>query len=128
MDKPRLPKVLIADDNYASRLSLRLELEDADFEVVEAEDGTGALELLAGQPFDAVVTDIWMPGHDGVEIVKAIARTQPETVIFAITGGGPGMTIASASTLAKVWGAAMVYVKPFDVRDLVTELRARVRA
>ena len=119
-------KILIADDNLASRVSLRLELQDSDFDVVEAEDGNHALKLLGEQPFDAVVTDIWMPGHDGIEIVKSIATSQPQAVVFAITGGGPGMSIASATTLAKVWGAAAVYIKPFDVRDLVSDLRSRL--
>lgn len=119
-------KVLIADDNLASRVSLRLELRDSGFDVVEAEDGAHALALLGEQSFDAVVTDIWMPGRDGIEIVKSIAATQPQAVIFAITGGGPGMSIASAATLAKVWGAKAVYIKPFDVRDLVTNLRSSV--
>jgi two-component system, chemotaxis family, chemotaxis protein CheY len=120
------PKVLIADDSAPSRLSLKLELHDRGFQVVEAVDGDEALALARQQPFSAVVTDIWMPGQDGVEIVKAISKSQPEAVIFAITGGGPGMSIASATTLARVWGATAVYVKPFDVRDLVTDLRARL--
>jgi len=126
MDKPSRQKILVADDNSASRLSLRLELEDCGFDVIEAADGDSALSILGTQSFHAIITDIWMPGRDGVEIVKAITGTQPDAVIFAITGGGPGMSIASASTLAKVWGATMVYIKPFDVRELVVDLQARL--
>ncbi len=126
MDVLSRQKVLVADDNAASRLSLRLEFEDSGFEVIEAADGDIALSILATQSFHAVVTDIWMPGRDGVDIVKVIAARQPDAVIVAITGGGPGMSIASATTLAKVWGATLVYIKPFDVRDLVADLQSRL--
>lgn len=117
-------RVLIADDSAANRLALRLELTDQGFEVVEADDGKAAIALLGQQPFDAVVTDVWMPGADGIAVVQAIHRLAPGIVVFVITGGGPGLSIASAAALAEVWGANRVYVKPFDVRVMVRDLLA----
>ena len=116
--------ILIADDSAANRLSLRLELLDHGFGVEEAEDGTVAITKLAESKFDAVVTDVWMPGADGIAVVQAIRNEAPGVPVFVITGGGPGLSIASAAALAEVWGAQKVYVKPFDVRILVKELSA----
>ncbi len=117
-------RVLIADDSSANRLALRLELVDQGFEVEEASDGAEAIAQLQAGKFAAIVTDVWMPGADGIEVVKAIQRLDADLPVFVITGGGPGLSIASAAALAQVWGANKVFVKPFDVRELVAEIRA----
>ena len=70
------------------------------------------------------MTDIWMPGTDGIAVVQAIRTMAPGIPVFVITGGGPGLSIASAAALAEVWGAQKVFIKPFDVRILVEELKA----
>ena len=119
-------RVLVADDSAANRLALRLELEDRGFAVDEAKDGTEAIAMLAERSYEAVVTDVWMPGADGIAVVQAINRSAPGVPVFVITGGGPGLSIASAAALAEVWGAENVYVKPFDVRILVSELEQRL--
>jgi CheY-like chemotaxis protein len=120
------PIVLVADDSAANRLALRLELIDQGLRVEEAADGTEAIERLKARRYAAVVTDVWMPGADGIEVVQAIRAIDSDVPVFVITGGGPGLSIASAAALAEVWGAERVYVKPFDVRDLVSELKALV--
>jgi len=119
-------RILVVDDSAANRLALRLELLDRGFAVEEAGDGKAAIALLKAGGFDAVVTDVWMPEADGIAVVRAMQQDQPELPVFVITGGGPGLSIASASALAEVWGAEKVYVKPFDVRVLVDELAARL--
>jgi len=120
--------ILIADDSAANRLTLKLELTDRGFAVEEAVDGTDAIAKLGTQKFTAVVTDVWMPGADGIQVVQAIRKVDAEIPVFVITGGGPGLSIASAAALAQVWGARKVYVKPFDVRELVTDLSAELTA
>jgi CheY-like chemotaxis protein len=118
------PVVLIADDSAANRHTLKLELTDRGLGVEEASDGTDAIAKLAGRKYAAVVTDVWMPGADGIQVVQAIRKVDGEIPVFVITGGGPGLSIASAAALAEVWGARKVYVKPFDVRELATDLEA----
>lgn len=126
MAEPAAPnrRILVADDSAANRLALRLELTDRGFAVDEAEDGEAAIAALRRTGYDAVVTDIWMPGADGIAVVQAIRKLSPRSAVFVITGGGPGLSIASASALAEVWGAHRVYVKPFDVRVLAGEIEA----
>jgi len=117
-----MARILIADDSAANRLSLKLELDDRGHTVVEAANGTEALALLQDGSYAAVVTDIWMPGADGIAVVQAIRRIDADVAVFVVTGGGAGLSIASAATLAQVWGARQVFVKPFDIRDLVGRL------
>ena len=116
--------VLIADDSAANRLTLKLELLDQGFGVDEANDGTDAIAKLGDRKYAAVVTDVWMPGADGIQVVQAIRKVDAEVPVFVITGGGPGLSIASASALAQVWGARKIYVKPFDVRELAVDRKA----
>src|SRR6218665_365281 len=116
--------ILVADDSAANRLALRLELLDQGFSVDEAEDGKAAIAMLGHTRYDAVITDVWMPGADGIAVVQAIRKQAPGVPVFVITGGGPGLSIASAAALAEGWGAQKGYVKPFDVRILVAELEA----
>lgn len=121
------PCILIADDSAANRLALRLELLGRGFAVEEAADGEAALTLLEVHRFDAVVTDVWMPGADGIAVVQAIQSRAPNMPVFVVTGGGPGLSIAGAAALAEVWGAQRVYIKPFDVRELVADLTAALQ-
>lgn len=119
--------ILVADDSAANRLALRLELVGHGFVVEEAADGEAALALLEAHRFDAVVTDVWMPGADGIAVVQAIQSRAPSMPVFVVTGGGPGLSIAGATALAEVWGAQRVYIKPFDVRELAADLTAALQ-
>ena len=117
-------RILVIDDVATIRESLRLSLEGAGYAVAEAADGQAGLDLLAQQPFDAVVTDLWMPGVDGIALLKRVRRERPELKVIAISGGGPAMTLDLSATLAQVWGAEAVLYKPFDNATLVTRLDA----
>lgn len=119
-----VPRVLIADASADTRLPLRRALDAAGFAVTEAGNGVEAITALSGHPFDVVVTELWMPGADGIAVIQAMRRIASEVAIFVVTGGGPGLSIASAATLAQVWGARKVYVRPFDLDDLIGEIAA----
>jgi CheY-like chemotaxis protein len=74
-----MPRVLIADDEPYTRLSLSIILHRAHFEVVEADNGKDALQLVLEahqnqQPFDLVILDHLMPGKTGVEVIETIKK------------------------------------------------------
>lgn len=117
-------RVLVIDDVASIRESLRISLEASGYTVEEAADGEAGLERLAATELDAVVTDLWMPHLDGIELLKRVRRERPELKVIVISGGGPAMPLELSATLAQVWGADAVLYKPFDNRVLVVRLNA----
>ena len=118
------PKVLVIDDMKGVRESLRAALTAADFDVTTANNGREGLAALTAAVFDIVVTDIWMPEVDGLNVIKQIRAKHPGLRVFAMTGGGPRLTIEAASSIAEVWGAERVFVKPFDEAALIAAVKA----
>ena len=70
-------RILIVDDDQAVRMAIRVLLEHEGFEVVVAESGRRAIEAVDGAAFDLVIVDIFMPGMDGLETIKAFHRCAP---------------------------------------------------
>ena len=68
-----MAKVLVVDDDPATRLTVQRFLHDAGYNVVVATDGDEALKLYRVAPADAVLTDIVMPGKEGMETIPAAA-------------------------------------------------------
>lgn len=113
------PVILVADDVSSVRDSVAMALVEAGCEVVTASNGHEACRALRQRTFDAIVCDLWMPGESGIQVLKFATVECPGTRIVAITGGGPGITMEGAASLAEVWGAEKIFLKPFDERQLV---------
>lgn len=118
-NEPRKRRVLVIDDTDGVRESLRIALDDAGYDVATAADGERGLEALAEGAFEVVVTDLWMPKVDGLNLIKRIRNDRPDLRVFAITGGGPTLPIETAGSLAEIWGAERVFIKPFDETLLI---------
>lgn len=88
--------LLLVDDEAAIRTVLGLLLEDMGYAVTLAESGEAALELLEAVAPAIVVTDVRMPGMDGLALLKAIKQALPETEVIMLTGHGD-MNLAVAS-------------------------------
>lgn len=78
-------KVLIIDDDPGIRKVMALTLEDAGYQVIGAQDGESGIRLCAEQSPDAVITDIRMPGIDGLEVLKRIKKLDPDMEVIVIT-------------------------------------------
>ena len=115
-------RVLVVDDVMTVRESLAMALAGAGFEVTAAANGKEALERLAEADFDVLVTDMWMPEMDGLKLLKEIRGRKPDMRIFGVTGGGPRLTIEAMSSLAEIWGAEKVFLKPFDEDELIAAI------
>ena len=118
-----MKRILLVDDVPAVRLSIRAALEAVGYQVQEAGDGREALDLLDSQAVDLIVTDLWMPNLDGVELLKRLRATNANIKVIAISGGGMRKPIDVSAALAQTWGADAVLYKPFDNDDLVAEIR-----
>lgn len=110
-------RMLVVDDKE-NFLALFRRIAPADLEVVCASDGTKALELLSHGRFDVVVTDIRMPGADGMTVLRKIREAGMDVEVILMTAYG---TIADAVRAMK-YGAADYLTKPFDPDDAVSAI------
>src|SRR5512133_4323325 len=106
------PRVLVVDDKENLRKLLARILGETS-EVATAEDGSRAIALLATQHFDAIVTDLRMPGADGFEVLRAAKARSPETEVIMMTAYA---TVPDAVEAMKQ-GAFDYLAKPFDPDD-----------
>jgi len=123
-----MAKILVIDDEEHIRIVLKEVLERAGYDVCVAPDGKEGLEMLAEQGADLVITDVIMPGIDGVATVQKIRKKFVNTRIIVISGGGnvapleyePG-AIATNAYLesARNAGADRTMTKPFDRQELI---------
>lgn len=113
-----MSKILIVDDEKAVRETLREMLEYEGYEVMDADSGSHALNLLTQQSFDVVLCDIKMPGMDGMELLDKILQNYDIPVIM-ISGHG---TIDTAVEAIKK-GAFDFIIKPFDLNRLLISIR-----
>jgi CheY-like chemotaxis protein len=110
------PYVLVVDDDDAVRDSLQCLLASLDYEVATAKDAAEALDKMAQRPADIVLTDIYMVGGDGYELIAALRQKHRQTLVAAMSGGHPAYdTLAFANRL----GADVVINKPFREAQLI---------
>jgi two-component system cell cycle response regulator CpdR len=116
-----MAKILLAEDDDSMRSFLAKALERAGHEVTACQDGEEGLESLekAGDDvFDLLLTDIVMPGLDGIELARRAAEIDPSLKIMFITGFAAVALTAGASAPQD----AKVLSKPFHLRQLVDEV------
>jgi DNA-binding NtrC family response regulator len=116
-----MPKhmVLIVDDEAIVRESIKVWLNDANYEVATAESGEEALEMMKKQDFGVVVLDVRLPGKTGLEILKEVKAMKPEIKSIIITAYPSEET----TTEAKKLGAIDYLIKPFAPDDLERLIR-----
>ena len=114
-----MASILIIDDEPAVLGVLRQVLERAGHVVTEAGDGHSALNEYLDQPADLVITDIIMPGMDGIEFLVQVKETFPDARILAMSGGG---LLSSERVLkdASFLGADDILHKPFSTAQILS--------
>jgi len=112
------PLALIVDDDLAYRLFMRQFLELAGFEVILESNGRLALRQLEEHPVTLLVTDLFMPEIEGLELIEMVRRAFPAIRIVAVSGGGP-QGDDGYLRIAKLFGAHAILHKPFSGGELV---------
>jgi len=110
-----IPTILFVDDEQPILDGLRRKLmqQEDDWQMLFANSGTAALEILAAQPVDVVIADMRMPGMDGAALLDEVRRNYPATARFILSG------FSERETTYRVLGPAHQYfVKPCDTGQL----------
>ncbi len=115
-DRTHQTHIFVVDDEPDVRLQLAREISDRGHEVVAVTDSAQAIEEMDRGNFDVVLTDLRMPGMDGMALTKWIKRTRPDTNVIVMTGYA---SLESAATAIHL-GAFDYLLKPFGEMDLIT--------
>lgn len=122
---PKPLVIVVVDDVEEIRHLVAHWLEELGHTVRTASTGREVLQLIREHAIDLVITDLVMPGIDGLDTILAVNRLSPTTRILAISGGGRNLPTAAGLRLAKGVGADGVLPKPF-VRSQLLEAVERV--
>ncbi len=115
MENSENASVLVVDDEAAIRYSVSKTLQRVGYTVREAVSGEDALEIIRAEPFDVVLTDIRMPpGLDGVELIRRIKDTDPDTIVILMTAYPSLPTAVEGLRL----GAHDYLIKPSSSQDI----------
>ena len=120
---PYKGKVYVIDDDSAMRDSLNFLLESADFSVMLFETAQNFLDVLPGLAFGCVVSDVRMPGVDGIELLKRMKAGHSVFPILIMTGHGDVPLAVEAMKL----GAVDFLEKPFEDDRLIGMIDAAIR-
>ncbi len=127
-----MANILLAEDDESMRKFLAMALERAGHKVTATHDGLEALAQLGipEKPFDLLLTDIVMPGMDGIELAQKATKARPELKVMFITGfaavamGQKGQKDPAAPTP----NTPRVLSKPFHLNDLVEQVESLLKA
>jgi len=111
-------RILVIEDDDSVRKLIRRILEGAGYTVLEAPDGVQGVQVYREQHPDLVLTDIFMPGKEGLETILELGLLDPEVRIIAVSGGG-NMGILNPLPMAAKLGALRTLSKPFSGKELV---------
>lgn len=113
--KMRQMKILIVEDDPGVRLGLSFTLESNGYRIATAENGIEGIKLFEDEGFDIVITDLRLPGADGIKVLKSIRNISPDTGVIIITA----FADVKNAVEAMKEGAYDYISKPFDSDELL---------
>ena len=123
MPQDQPTRILLAEDDDSLRGFLSRALERAGYQVTACPDGETAVEAL-DQAYDVLLTDIVMPGIDGIEVARVAAARQPGLRIMFITG----FAAVALSAGDRAPAGSKVLSKPVHLREIVAEVERMIAA
>lgn len=118
----RRPTVLVVDDDITLNVSIVFLLEQMGMKGLRALDAEEALEIIGKNEVDAVISDVNMPGMNGIELLRNIKQSRRETPVIIMSGDADRWTKDEAFRA----GACAVLEKPFDNSMLLYTLRIAI--
>ncbi len=112
--------ILVVDDYGEDRLLYRVILEKENYSVTEADSAEEALKILKEKKFDVVITDIMMPGMDGIELTKRISKKYKNTEVIGLSIYNNKFTAMDAIK----YGASSYVIKPFTKEELKISVKS----
>jgi DNA-binding response OmpR family regulator len=122
MQKGRMPRVLVVDEqaNQARMMAIGLRVEG--FDVETAESSAQALERLAAQPFDLALVDLMLPGTNGIQLARLARERHPGTRVVLMSA----YHLSERQLTRADCGAAGFVPKPLDLTEVAQFLRSKV--
>lgn len=120
-------EILLVEDDDLSARTLRALLAPDGHQIEVVGDGRRALERLDERDYDVLITDIYMPSMDGIELLRTLRRRPRLPAIVAISGGGRTVRVDYLD-LAERLGAQVVLRKPFTRRVLCDAIESALDA
>lgn len=114
-----MEKILVVDDEKSLREVMSIMLKRAGYSVTEAADGEEAIGQVSRDIFDLVITDLRMPKADGMDVLKAVKSSSPDTVVLVVTA----FATADSAVEAMKHGAYDYLTKPFQVDEVQLIIR-----
>ena len=118
-----MKRILVVEDEAAIREMVALNLKRAGWDVLEAPSAERALELLHGEPCDAALLDIMLPGMYGLSLCETIRRDNADIGIIIVSAKGQEQDKIRGLSI----GADDYITKPFSVSELIARVEALVR-
>ena len=115
-------RVLLAEDDRIVRIPVRDALKAAGFAVTDCADGSAALRLAEAEAYDIVLSDVRLPGMDGIALFRRVRQVQPDVAVLLMTAHAD----AEDAVAVMREGARDYIVKPFEIEELILRI-GRVR-
>ncbi|MGH2395004.1 MAG: response regulator, partial [Candidatus Limnocylindria bacterium] len=113
----------LVDQQHKQPQDISHVLEALGHSAVVLTDGAAAIERLRDERFDAVFTDLAMPGVSGWQVARAVKDRSPEVPVFVVTGFGVELSAEERRTN----GVTAIFSKPLNIEDLVQAIAQVVR-
>lgn len=120
-----MKRVLLIEDDADQRELLKTVLSKAGYDVTEAPDGEEGLRLFYQNPCELIITDIFMPEREGLELILEIRAQYPTVRIIAISGGTTWTKNSGADVVletAEKFGANAIFKKPIKIQTLLEKV------
>jgi len=120
-----MSRILVIDDNTTMREAVCEMLQQAGYDAISVENGRLAAQMHRDEPVDIIITDLFMPDTDGLEIIYQFRHEFPDVKIIAVSGGG-SRGLVELLSVAKKMGAERALMKPFAWEDLLAAVEEMI--